>query len=835
MTPRTSPRPCDYRGYIVDIDGVLLAGQQMISGARETLAALRDLGRGVVLLSNNSTRSRADLDRVISRFELPVTVEQVVPATHAAGLYLRREAADAPIYVIGAPGLLAELREAGLKLTERPEEATWLVTGAVTFLSHEMLTTGMAALRNGARWLTVSTDRLHPSPHGLVAGGGAVRGALEYCAGRRPDVKIGKPGRETMNVVLQHLGLAADEVLMVGDTLASDIQGGINAGIDTCLVLSGSTTPERLAASDINPNFVLPSFGHLLDAPADRYEPSGASAAVEQSSAGSARGTERERRGIHIIGRVDTTSLPAGAEGVINELPSDAAILAMGPIDRITTPLLNAGIQALAGGARWVVVGTEVPPPGTAHSPLALLVGALRFCTGREPEAAGLTGPVATLAELVPDIDTARTIGLTPSTAGADLPTRIAHYTRLCGEAIASLTPGEGREMVVVHHVDADGICAGAILRHALERCGCSVKTVGVGKLFTPTIELIYRRMTTPVLFTDLGGGAAPEITSVNHAGLPTVIVDHHDTVVSPDQRDSAVYNLCTERVHIGGDEEASGACAAWLFARALDPDFDDLAGLAVIGAIADRHDRTDGRLIGANRMALEVARERGQVRVETDKDGRESYYFVVSGTQERVTDMADWLTLLGSMPVIGGLQLANAVGEHPFGEREHAGILAAQRARSEAFTTLRDEIETRSYKTEYLQVVESGTLFEGMELKMIGLFLEDQQAIDDGVLDTDRYLVGFQEVDPEVPGLGSVGAGWVKVSGRLHGELERKMKAGVMPGYKGLFAEVARRLGVSLDACHDYAAALVVPTDCRDKFVAALEAAIIEARAELS
>ena len=831
VTPQTLRRPGEYQGYIIDVDGVLLAGQRIIPGARKTLAALRDQGRGVVLLSNNSTRSRNDLNAVISRFGLPVTVEQVIPSTHAAALYLQREAADAPLYVIGAPGLLTELREAGLKITERPQEAAWLVTGSVTFHTHETLTAGVEALRHGARWLTVSTDRLHPSPHGLVAGGGAVRGALEYCAARSPDVKIGKPGRETMNVVLQHLGLPAGEVLVIGDTLASDIQGGINAGSDTVLVLSGSTTPERLAASDIRPDFVLPSIGDLLDAPADRYAPkaiSKASVVPQQSPAAATH----DGRGIHLIGEVDLSALPAGAEGVLNEMPAEAAILAMGPSKGLTTPQLSAAIQALAAGARWIMVGTQIPASGTSHSPLALLVGALRYCTGREPE-----GAVPTLADLVPDLSATQAIGRVPLPTEMDLQARVERYARLCSEAIASLTPGEGREMTVIHHVDADGICAGVILRRALERAGCTVKTIGVGKLFTPTIELIYRRVKTPVLFTDLGGGATPEIAAINRRGpgLPTVIVDHHDTVVSPDQRDAAVYNLCTERVHISGDEQASGACAAWLFARTLDTDCDDLAALAVIGAVADRHTRSEGRLIGANRMALEIAQKRGQVRVETDGQGRETYTFVVEGTEERMTDMADWLTVLGSMPIVGGLELANRVGEHPFGEREHAGIAAAQQARARAFDTLRREIDARSRKTRHLQVVESGSLFEGMALKMIGLFLEDPQSIDEGVLDTRRYLVGFQEVDPEVPGLGSVGAGWVKVSGRLHGELERKMNAGTMPGYKRLFAEVARRLEVSLDACHDYAAALVVPSDRRDDFVEALEAAIVEARAEIT
>ncbi|MBF0445350.1 MAG: glycerol-3-phosphate dehydrogenase/oxidase, partial [Magnetococcales bacterium] len=131
---------------------------------------------------------------------------------------------------------------------------------------------------------------------------------------------------------------------------------------------------------------------------------------------------------------------------------------------------------------------------------------------------------------------------------------------------------------------------------------------------------------------------------------------------------------------------------------------------------------------------------------------------------------------------------------------------------------------DKESIVTEHFIVIDSGSRFENMGLKMIGLFLEDINHCRITGFDPRKYQIGFQNVRSEIKGLGHIGEGWVKVSGRLPQALELEVRAGRMPGFKIIFAKIAAKMNLSLDACHDYAAALVLHSNQKQGFIALLE-----------
>lgn len=246
----------DFQGFIFDMDGVIYRGNKPIPGAIETIDALREEGKKLVFVSNNSTKAREDYQDKISSLGLPISVDEIIPTTYATAQYLAKNAKDAKIHVIGSAGLIKELVKADLHLCD-DYHVDHLVTGSDTAINFQKFTNGVRALLGNAKWIATNVDKLYPAENGITPGTGVVIGALSYTTGRNPDVVIGKPSTEIMHVALSKIGTR--NCIIIGDILESDIKAGKNVGIKTALVLSGVTRSEDLGESDIAPDYVLSS------------------------------------------------------------------------------------------------------------------------------------------------------------------------------------------------------------------------------------------------------------------------------------------------------------------------------------------------------------------------------------------------------------------------------------------------------------------------------------------------------------------------------------------------------------------------------------------------
>lgn len=254
-----------FDGFLIDLDGVVWIGREPVPGSPQTLQALLEAGKRVVFVTNNPGRPPAAYAGRLGELGVEVGPEQIV----TAGMVVARLAADAAgeggsAFVIGAAALQEMVAAAGARLVEGEEawEANAVVISGHRGFDYEELLIAKRALDRGAALFATSHDPTMPFPGGEVPGTGAVLAAVETASGRKAEI-AGKPERHLFEMAIEVLGDHV-RVAMVGDRISSDIAGGRRAGLETILVLSGTTSREEAAAADPAPDFVLPDLAGLL-------------------------------------------------------------------------------------------------------------------------------------------------------------------------------------------------------------------------------------------------------------------------------------------------------------------------------------------------------------------------------------------------------------------------------------------------------------------------------------------------------------------------------------------------------------------------------------------
>jgi phosphoglycolate/pyridoxal phosphate phosphatase family enzyme len=250
-----------YSAFLVDVDGVLTRGGDALPGAVEAFAALPARGR-VLVLTNNSTRSRGELAEHLGRLGFAVSPDDILGSAFLAARYLARHYGPVDVWVLGEDGVRDEMLLVGHRLAARPEDATWVVAGMDRDVTYAKLTQALRALVGGAKILATNEDATFPTADGLVPGAGAIVGALRGMGFAAQHV-VGKPSPVAFEVALDLLGLPASRVLMIGDRLDTDIAGAQAAGLDSALVLSGVDSLHDIARCGVHPTWIAASFADL--------------------------------------------------------------------------------------------------------------------------------------------------------------------------------------------------------------------------------------------------------------------------------------------------------------------------------------------------------------------------------------------------------------------------------------------------------------------------------------------------------------------------------------------------------------------------------------------
>lgn len=271
--PRTeSPLPTSlFDGYIFDLDGTIYLGNELLPGAANLLARLRQLDRPLLFLSNNPTRSRDEYIAKLGRFGIEASPNEVLNTVDTMTNWLVLHHPRATVFPISEQPLIDALAAAGIRMSDDPAEIDIVIASYDRGFDYRKLQIAFDAIAVHKRAFLVTTnpDRFCPFPGGRgEPDAGAIIGAIEGCTGTTLRMNVGKPDPFMLETALSRLGLPATACVMVGDRLTTDIRMAIDAGMASALVLTGETTPEMLASvpHDQHPTFVLERVDALVPA-----------------------------------------------------------------------------------------------------------------------------------------------------------------------------------------------------------------------------------------------------------------------------------------------------------------------------------------------------------------------------------------------------------------------------------------------------------------------------------------------------------------------------------------------------------------------------------------
>ena len=248
------------RGFLIDMDGVIYRGGQLIDGAAEFIHQLQVSETPFTFLTNNSQRTRRDVVTRLARMEIDVEERHVFTCAIATARFLAQQLPRGTAYVIGEGGLLQALHANGYSIVDHDPD--YVVVGEGRAFTFEMLEAATRMIMGGAKLIATNLDPNCPTQHGTRPGCGAIVAMLETATGLKA-FSVGKPSPVMMRMARKELGLATAETTIVGDTMETDILGGVQMGYRTVLVLSGGTRRDDLARYAYRPDVIVESVADL--------------------------------------------------------------------------------------------------------------------------------------------------------------------------------------------------------------------------------------------------------------------------------------------------------------------------------------------------------------------------------------------------------------------------------------------------------------------------------------------------------------------------------------------------------------------------------------------
>jgi arabinose operon protein AraL len=253
-----------YRGWLFDLDGTIYLGERLIPGADAAIAALRAAGRRVAFLSNKPLQTRAEYAAKLSRLGVPAAPDDVINSSLVLARHLRERDPGAPVFVIGEPPMLEEMRAHGFEV--RPDEhVRWVVIAFDRTFDYAKLNTALQAVKRGARLIATNPDRTCPVEGGEIPDCAGMIAAVEAVTDRRVETIVGKPSPIILEVALAALGVPAADAAIVGDRIETDIVMGRRLGLGTVLVLSGVTRADDPRIATVAPDHVVGSVRDLVE------------------------------------------------------------------------------------------------------------------------------------------------------------------------------------------------------------------------------------------------------------------------------------------------------------------------------------------------------------------------------------------------------------------------------------------------------------------------------------------------------------------------------------------------------------------------------------------
>ncbi|MFD5630508.1 HAD-IIA family hydrolase [Streptomyces sp. NPDC127072] len=248
--------------WLTDMDGVLIHEGVPIPGADAFIKRLRESGKPFLVLTNNSIYTARDLHARLQRMGLDVPVDNIWTSALATARFLEDQRPGGTAYVIGEAGLTTALHDIGYVLTDHDPD--YVVLGETRTYSFEAMTKAVRLIKGGARFIATNPDETGPSTEGPLPATGAVAALITKATGKQPYF-AGKPNPLMMRTGLNAIGAHSETSAMIGDRMDTDVLAGLEAGMETFLVLTGLTTPAEIEQYPYRPSRIVDSIADLVD------------------------------------------------------------------------------------------------------------------------------------------------------------------------------------------------------------------------------------------------------------------------------------------------------------------------------------------------------------------------------------------------------------------------------------------------------------------------------------------------------------------------------------------------------------------------------------------
>ena len=248
--------------WLMDMDGVLVHEERAIPGAAEFIARLRERDLPFLVLTNNSRFTRRDLAARLRRSGLEVPEESIWTSALATARFLEAQRPGGTAFVVGETGLTTALHEAGYTMGD--QDPDYVILGETRTYSFEAITKAIRLIESGARFIATNPDTTGPSPDGPLPATGSVAAMISRACGVEPYF-VGKPNPLMMRSALNALDAHSESTAMIGDRMDTDIVAGLEAGLETILVLTGVTTRDMTERFPYRPSRIVDSVADLVD------------------------------------------------------------------------------------------------------------------------------------------------------------------------------------------------------------------------------------------------------------------------------------------------------------------------------------------------------------------------------------------------------------------------------------------------------------------------------------------------------------------------------------------------------------------------------------------
>ncbi len=249
------------KNFICDMDGVIYHGNRLIPNVKEFVEWMEREGKNYLFLTNSSERSPRELAEKLKRLGLKVSEDHFYTSALATASYLQTQCPNGSVYVIGEPGLVNALYEAGFSMNDVNPD--YVVFGETRSLSYEKIEKAVRLIFNGAKLIGTNPDLTSPAEQGIIPACKALIAPIELTTGKEAYF-VGKPNPLMMRHALKKLNCHRVDAVMIGDRMDTDILSGLESELDTALVLTGVTSKEDLAKFSYRPKYVLKDVGEII-------------------------------------------------------------------------------------------------------------------------------------------------------------------------------------------------------------------------------------------------------------------------------------------------------------------------------------------------------------------------------------------------------------------------------------------------------------------------------------------------------------------------------------------------------------------------------------------